>query len=112
MQILQVSCQYYHIRKFLPGSGFQALNAFTKQELLINKEQPSSFQGAWLEPPTGVRAQPGPYLAREFDVMVPVKHKIQGSVSTKLLKNFQNSGPHSPLRDYQENTEQGSAFIS
>lgn len=48
MQILGVSFQYYHICKYLPGSGFQALNVFTKQEALTNKDQPPSFQLLWL----------------------------------------------------------------
>lgn len=53
-----------------------------------------------------------PYLAREFDVMVPGKHKIQGSVNSKLLENCQGSGPYSSLKHYLDNAEQGRAFIS
>lgn len=104
MRILDISFQYSHICKHLPGSRFQALNVFAKQEPLTNKDQPPSLQLAWLnllEPPPSpppVSGQPGPYLAREFDVVVPVKHKIQGSVNTELLENLQDSSPRSPRK--------------
>lgn len=59
MQVLEVSFQYYHICKYLSGSSFQALNVFTKQEALTNKDQPPAFGLICLNPPpTGVRDSP------------------------------------------------------
>lgn len=57
MQVFEVSFQYYHICKYLPGSSFQALNVFTKQEALTNKDQPPSFGLICLKPlpPRSVR---------------------------------------------------------
>lgn len=106
MQILEISFQYYHICKYLLGSSFQALN-FTKQEALTKTSllHFNCFGLISLNPPlTGVRGQPGPYLACEFNVVVPVKHKIQGSINSKLLENFKDSGPYSPLKNYVDNT--------
>lgn len=61
MQVFEVSFQYYHICKYLPGSSFQALNVFTKQEALTNKDQPPSFGLICLKPrpPLQCQGQPG-----------------------------------------------------
>lgn len=63
MRILDISFQYSPICKYLPGSRFQALNVFAKQEPSTNKDQPPSLQLAWLNlleplpsPPASVRA--------------------------------------------------------